>query len=218
MKRRQSLLGLLVAGILLAVSTSAEADDKSSWVGELVINNKPPDKVRFGDVFDGKSISFPFSGRTPFKVREEREGRLRIFDGHHEGWADKDDFVLVRDAPAYFQRLVAANSKDRWARYMRGKSLLLKGEADNAIKDFDECIRLDPTDSAAFVSRGLAWSVKQDYDRAFKDYDEAIRLAPKSALAFVNRGIAWSEKQDYDRAIKDYDEARAVRFSVLAEE
>jgi hypothetical protein len=57
MNKRHLLLGLLIAGILLAMGTSIDAEDKSSWVGELVINTKPPDKVRFGGVVDGKPIT-----------------------------------------------------------------------------------------------------------------------------------------------------------------
>jgi hypothetical protein len=39
------------------------------------------------------------SPRSSFKVSDEREGWLRIFDGYRDGWADKADFVLERDAP-----------------------------------------------------------------------------------------------------------------------
>ncbi len=89
----------------------------------------------------------------------------------------------------------------------RGLGWLERGELDNAIKDFNECIRLDPTDFAAFTCRGNAWSAKKEYDKAIKDYDEAIRLDPTLAVPFYNRGNAWSDKKEYDKAIKDYNEA-----------
>jgi hypothetical protein len=133
-------------------------------------------EITFGDNADGKQVNFPFSGLMPITVRDDREGWIRIHDGKREGWADKSQFVLVRDALAYFHRRIQANPKDTLALYMRGVGWVQKGEPDNAIKDFDECIRLEPTKASAFNSRGCAWYDKRDYDRAFKDYDEAIRL------------------------------------------
>jgi hypothetical protein len=56
-----------------------------------------------------------------------------------------------------------ADPKDAVALFKRGGDWLDKGEPDNAIKDFDECIRLDPTNSSAFVSRGIAWAVKATF-------------------------------------------------------
>ncbi len=109
--------------------------------------------------------------------------------------------------PAQDEILREANAKDTVALFKRGGEWLDKGEPDKAIKDFDECIRLDPTNSSAFVSRGIAWALKKEHDKAIRDYDEAIRLDPKDAFAFYNRGVAWTHKQDYGKAIPDYDEA-----------
>jgi hypothetical protein len=41
-----------------------------------------------------------------------------------------------------------------------------EGQLDNAIKDYDEAIRLDPKYTDAFFNRGFAWTVKKDYDKA----------------------------------------------------
>ena len=201
-------LALLLAVATLAAATPlAAAEDKKSWTGESVMHTKRPEKIRFGDQVDGKQVWFVLRDYLPIKVREDRDGWLRIHDGHIEGWADKDDFILVNDAPAYFHHRVQADPKDAWALSMRGVGWYEKGEYDNAIKDFDECIRLDPTNANDFNWRGNAHSNKKDYDRAIQDYDEAIRLNPKYALASFNRGNAHMYKMDYDRAIADYDAA-----------
>ncbi|HZV03920.1 MAG TPA: tetratricopeptide repeat protein [Gemmataceae bacterium] len=206
MKARLLIVIAVMAPAVAGVGSQIAADEKS-WVGESVLYTKRAKDIKFGDRVDGKEVWFLFSGRTPIKVREEREGRLRIHDGSREGWVDKRDFVLVNDAPAYFDRRVQANPKDTFALLMRGSGWLWKGEPDKAIQDFNECIRLDPTDSAAFHNRGLAWHDKKEYDEAIKDFDEAIRLDPKYTFAFHNRGSSWSAKKEYDKAIKDYDEA-----------
>jgi tetratricopeptide (TPR) repeat protein len=190
----------------LAVHRVACAQQKS-WVGERVLPTKPAKEIKFGDRVDDKQVDFPYSGWLSVKVRDQREGKLRLHDGHREGWVDKGDFILLVDAPAHFDRLVQANPKDVWALLMRGTARLEMFDTDDAIKDFDECIRLDPTNSVAFASRAQAWIDKKEPDKAFKDYDQAIRLDRKNAAAFVSRGNLWQDKKDFDKAINDYDEA-----------
>ena len=198
-------IALLVA-LTVAVALSAGAQEKS-WVGELVQYTKPSASIRFGDRVGDKRVDFPFSGIMPIKVRAERDGQMRIHDGIREGWVDKADFVLVRDAAAYFERRVRANPKDAFALYMRGVGLFQKGELDNAISDFNRCLRLQPHQFPVLNSRGNAWSAKKDYDKAIADYSEVIRLHPEYALAYRNRGLAWHEKKDYESAIADFNQA-----------
>ena len=75
----------------------------------------------------------------PIKVRDDREGWLRLSDGEREGWVDKADFILSRDGPAYFQlRVVAANPKGQYALYTRDGALIVKGELN---KDVNEALQ-----------------------------------------------------------------------------
>ncbi len=82
-----------------------------------------------------------------------------------------------------------------------------KGEADKAIADFTEAIRLNPKDAGACTNRGRVWSHKKQYDEAIADFTEVIRLDPKSVNAYSARGDAWSNKKEYDRAIADFTDA-----------
>ena len=55
----------------------------------------------------------------------------------------------------------------------RGIAYRKKKQYDLAIKDYDQAIRLNPNDSAAFNNRGIAYKKKKQYDRAIEDYDQA---------------------------------------------
>src|ERR1051326_2853861 len=207
MKTYQLPLLMLATGTLLCTTLScAEAEDKS-WVGENVLPTKRAKDIPFSDNVGDKQVNYVFSGQWPIKVRDDRDGRLRIHDGHHEGWVAKTDFVLVADAPAYFDRRIETNPKDAFAWFMHGSGWNEKGEYDKAIKDYDEAIRLDPKFHQAFNNRSVSWRDKKEYDKAIEDCNEAIRLEPKYALAYANRAAAWKLKKDLDQAIKDYDEA-----------
>ncbi|MGD0904757.1 MAG: tetratricopeptide repeat protein [Terracidiphilus sp.] len=91
--------------------------------------------------------------------------------------------------------------------YDRGSAYMHKGDNDRAIQDYDQALRLNPSDAKAFSNRGLSYAHKGDYDRAIQDYDQALRLNPSDVVAFVGRGNAYKHKGDNDRAIQDYSEA-----------
>lgn len=70
-----------------------------------------------------------------------------------------------------------------------GLSLWKKGKLDDAIRAFDEAIRLDPSDARAFSRRGWCWIPKRQDDRAQSDFDEAIRLDPSDPRHRSDRGL-----------------------------
>jgi tetratricopeptide (TPR) repeat protein len=88
----------------------------------------------------------------------------------------------------------------------RGVGLLLQGELDRAIVEFNEALRVDPAYKSSFNSRGNAWKGKGELDLAIADYNEAIRLDPDYAFAHNGRANAYYNKGDFDRAIADYNE------------
>ena len=67
-----------------------------------------------------------------------------------------------------------------------------RGDAEGAIDDFDEGIRLNPDFAGGFRSRGDARLSDGDLKGAIADFREAIRLDPEDAGAFYGRGVARS--------------------------
>src|SRR5205085_6019143 len=62
----------IVLTSLLAVQTARAQGQLLT--GEMVLHTRPQKEIKFGDRIDGKQVYYPFSGRWPFKVREEKEG------------------------------------------------------------------------------------------------------------------------------------------------
>jgi tetratricopeptide (TPR) repeat protein len=200
---------ILILVLLVVIPASTFGQDKS-WMGESVFPTKNAKDIKLRVAVGAKEAAFPYSGIWPVKVRDDRGGSIQIDDTYRLGWADKADFVLVQDAPAYFDRRVQANPKDTYALFMRGSGLSAKGEQDRAIKDFDECIRLSATDAGAYNGRANAWYNKMDLDKAIADYTLAIRHSPRWALAYFNRGNTWNDKKDHVKAIADYNQAMVL--------
>ena len=89
----------------------------------------------------------------------------------------------------------------------RGVAYKDNKDFERAIADFDEAIKLDPSQVTAYNNRGLVYYKKKDYERAIGDLGEAIKLNPKNSWAYGQRGQAQLDKGDHDRAIADLSEA-----------
>ena len=55
---------------------------------------------------------------------------------------------------------------------------------------YDEVIKSNPKDVAAYFNRGLAKATIENYQDAIADYDQAIELNPQLAMLYNNRGSA----------------------------
>jgi tetratricopeptide (TPR) repeat protein len=100
---------------------------------------------------------------------------------------------------------IESNSAEVW--FNKGFALHSLGRYDEAIKAYDEAIRLDPNLAGAWNNKGSALGKQGKYDEAIICYDEAIRLYPNYANAWSNKGSALGKQGKYDEAIKAFDEA-----------
>ena len=81
-----------------------------------------------------------------------------------------------------------------------------KGRYEDAIKDYDQAIILNPQYADAYNNRGIVKDDLGDFAAAIADYDEAIKLNPKYANAYYNRGIAKDNLGEYAAAAADFSE------------
>lgn len=94
-----------------------------------------------------------------------------------------------------------------WAFNNRGIALSAQRKHTQAIKDYDEALRLDPSYAPGYYNRGLSYQRLGKRDRAIDDYSQAILFKPDYGEAFGNRGNVYLALMQYRRAIEDYDQA-----------
>ena len=200
---KTALRFVLIAAFSLAAVSAAKAQD--SWVGKTIVLKKAGIKIhRTGD--DGKRVYVVELKDLYYKVLGDKDGSLQVDDRRANiGWFNKADAVLLENAVEFFTERIRKNGKDADAYNTRAVVWKLKGELDNAIKDYTELLRLDSR-AYAYGNRANAWYAKGDYEKSITDYNEAIRMEP-NALRYHNRGGALSLTQEYDKAIADYTEA-----------
>lgn len=91
-----------------------------------------------------------------------------------------------------------------------GMAYSAKGDYDQAIRSFDQAIKLRPDYSEAFYDRALAFDYKDAYPQAIADYSKAIELYPEDSTAYYNRGSDRMLVGQYEEAIYDFDQAAQI--------
>jgi tetratricopeptide (TPR) repeat protein len=98
-------------------------------------------------------------------------------------------------------------------------ALLARGEYERAIAAFDDAIRFDPRDPAAFGNRAFAHWSRGDATAAVRDYTAALQIQPRNVTFRLNRAVGYNRLGEYGRAIEDLDEvirAEPANFDALS--
>ncbi len=186
---------LLIGPLQAWIATS---DPAAQWRGAKVM---PKDGcvVKVGN----KEINSQ-TWRLPWTVYDADGQRLRVGE-RERGWVERGQVLTLDEAVPYFTDAIRRNPQDWWAYYHRAMTWQNKGDLDQAVADFNQIIRINPT-ATSYGDRAYAWWLKKDLDKALADYNEAVRLDPKSVWAYTSRGEIWCAKQEYDKAIADFDQ------------
>jgi tetratricopeptide (TPR) repeat protein len=92
----------------------------------------------------------------------------------------------------------------------RGNHYYTNGEYDNALRDFDEAVRLDPKNAKAYYGRACARTRLDQDVKALADFSEAIKLDPKDVSSFVDRSVLHAHRGEWQLAIDDCDSALKI--------
>lgn len=83
-------------------------------------------------------------------------------------------------------------------------------DIEDAIRDYDEAIRLNPEFSDAYCNRAISWMTILEYNKSIKDFEKALELNPADEIA--KRRLAEAKlKQSKSTDIQDDDEKEAIR-------
>lgn len=93
------------------------------------------------------------------------------------------------------------------AYYGRGCAKSESFKYEDAIRDFSEAIRLDPTRAYPYWGRGYAYQEKKELDHALVDYSEALQRNPNLARVYLNRGRIYRQRKEWSKAALDFSEA-----------
>ncbi len=114
-----------------------------------------------------------------------------------------------KDSVTLFTRALQVTTNSRRAHFQLGLALEVKGDLDEAMREYKTAIKLAPTLVEAHYELGNVYRVKGQYDKAIPEYAAALKISPHYYLAEDNWGVCLYDLRDYDGAI--YHFRRALR-------
>lgn len=89
---------------------------------------------------------------------------------------------------------------------LKGNEFVQKKNYDDAIKEYEKAVKIDPKNAKAHLLIGLTYANKGNLDKALKFTQYALMLE-KSYPAFSNLGLIYANKGEYQNAIDAYQSA-----------
>jgi tetratricopeptide (TPR) repeat protein len=111
-------------------------------------------------------------------------------------------------------RAIELDSSDHTAYVDRAWANNRRGAFDQAIRDSDQAIRLNPTLHEAHYHKGSAYLGKKMYPPAVESLTRAIELKSDYAFAYLERSKAYRALGKKDLAAKDLRAARKYNPSL----
>lgn len=79
-----------------------------------------------------------------------------------------------------------------------------QGRVDEAVRNFNQAITLDPASAFGYYHRAQAFDMADHSEQAIQDYDKAIELDSRLAMAFGSRGAIYYSQERYREAVADF--------------
>jgi tetratricopeptide (TPR) repeat protein len=91
----------------------------------------------------------------------------------------------------------------------RGMAHFSQSKYAEAIKDFEESLATEATDSASYLL-GVVRSCLKDYDTAITDFTKSLEINPHQKYCFFRRAQDYYHINDYPAALSDCETAIAL--------
>lgn len=108
------------------------------------------------------------------------------------------------EAKAYLNPDIAEEHK------RKGGELFKEGKFPDAIKEFDEGLRRDPTNVAIYTNRSQCFIKLMEPAQALKDANKAIELNPKFVKGWVRKGTCHQMMKEYHKALEAFDKGLQI--------
>jgi|GEM_PF-2213059 len=94
--------------------------------------------------------------------------------------------------------------------WRRGTCYHVLGNLEQAVRDYNKALELNPDYAEALAYRGVAYHTLDRIPDALDDLTLSIELDDTDPFAWRERGLVYDAMEDYENAIDDYDEALAL--------
>ncbi len=138
-----------------------------------------------------------------------RDGKLVITDPEKEETFELsrsgDQFQPAKQYKGQYKK--STDPKLALAHTSRGTAYLKKGQYNEAIREYNKALEINPNGTVAYYNRSIAYTRTGQYDKAVSDCNKALELDPEHANSYYNRGVSYYKLGSKDQAIKDFQAA-----------
>jgi tetratricopeptide (TPR) repeat protein len=121
---------------------------------------------------------------------------------------DNDALIaLLSGKPAPAAEPMYSLNKDAEKLMIEGESFFAQSKYEEAIKNFEKALALDPKIYQAALSAGDSYTAKSDWENAEKWYQRGIAIDPNRETAYRYSGTPLMKQKKYDAARERYIEA-----------
>ncbi len=172
-------------------------------------NNEAANINKWIDTYQGLNAAKDWSGMLSKMSECRAEVPSWEFADYYEGIAN---FNLKNYQPAIdaLTAFIAKNSETPNAYLIRANAYAEMGEADFAIKDYDEYLKSNPNDVAVMLSKAQARMQKKDYANYIADLTAVLAIDAKNVDALANRAAVYAIQKDWNAVIADLTSAIAL--------
>jgi tetratricopeptide (TPR) repeat protein len=126
---------------------------------------------------------------------------------------NSNDKTLLEQANEYLR--ICQKSVTDFNECQYGKSLINKGQYEEAVTQFEKVIESSPENARAYFYLGMAYDHLEKYLPAIRALNKAIELDPESPGAHNNRGWVYLKIKQYQNAITDF--TREIELNAMSE-
>ena len=122
--------------------------------------------------------------------------------------------AVWKDGESLWSDVINKYPHDYFGYACRGLFYVKNRQAEAAIADFSQSIRLNPGFPESYINRGLLYSEGGDYGQAMADYNQATAIDSLNFLAYINRAAIYRKQENFPRAILEL--GKAIRLNLEA--
>lgn len=118
-----------------------------------------------------------------------------------------------KDSITLFDRVLLHEQRADLPYVNRGSARLDRGDAEGALADFTQALKVNPKSVDAYNNRGQLRQMKGDLDGAMADYTQALAIDDRVYEAYNNRASLKLVRKDWVGALADADKALSLKTS-----
>ena len=130
--------------------------------------------------------------------------RLIVFPGETE-------LPPLKEDRSREEKIEKVNKTESSIYFERGRQQKQKGDLTSAIVSFEQVIKLEPDNFAAYNNLGNILQIQGETDRAIAAWQKAIELQPNNASIYNNLAQAWQLQSKPELALEAYKKAIALK-------